>query len=322
VAVYTPISEAELAAFLDGYELGPACAFEGIVEGVENSNFKLQTPAGRFVLTVFEKRTGEADLPYCLGLMSRLAARGFACPTPAPDRSGAVIGRLRGKPAAIVTFMAGEPVDAPTPEHCREAGAALARLHLGAAGFPLQRANALGQPVWAPMFEPLRGGAERLASGLARAVADDLERLAGAWPHDLPSGPIHADLFPDNVFFAQGRFAAAIDFYFACDDALAYDLAVCLNSWAFDARHRFDPAAALALVEGYERERPLGEAERAALPVLAHGAAMRFFLTRLADWEATPPGAQVRPKSPLEYAAKLAAHRSGEVAALLDGKRP
>jgi homoserine kinase type II len=310
MAVYTDISDDELAKLLADYDLGQPLAFKGIAEGVSNSNFLLETEAGRFILTVYEARVAVEDLPFFLGLMRWLADRGFPSAAPVADRSGAVLKTVRGKPCAIVAFLPGLSVRRPTVAHCREAGEGLAALHRAAEGFGLRRANDLGQAAWAPMFAPLTEAAEGLKPGLAATIRADLARLAANWPSGLPQGVIHADYFPDNVFFRAGRFAGAIDFYFACEDALAYDVAVSLNAWCFEADGSFNITAARALVSGYEAVRPLSAAERAALPVLAHGAAMRFFLTRLHDWGATPAGALVRPKDPLEYERKLAVHRS------------
>jgi homoserine kinase type II len=194
--------------------------------------------------------------------------------------------------------------------HCREAGIGLARLHLAAEGFEGRRDNDLGQAAWGPMFARLGEAADALKPGLAETVRGDLSMLQDRWPNDLPQGVVHADYFPDNVFFRGGKFAGTIDFYFACVDAIAYDLAVALNAWCFEPDGSFNVTAARAMVQGYESVRPLSAAERDALPVLAHGAAMRFFLTRLNDWGATPAGALVKPKDPLEYERKLAVHRS------------
>ena len=310
MAVYTDITDDELAELLADFDLGAAVAFKGIAEGVENSNFLLETETGRFILTVYEKRVREAELPFFLGLMLWLAQHGYPCATPMTDRGGEMLKRVRGKPCAIVSFLPGLSVRRPSVAHCREAGEGLARLHLAAEGFPVRRANDLGQAAWAPMFEALADDAEALKPGLAAVIAADLAHLAEAWPSGLPSGVVHADYFPDNVFFQAGRFAGAIDFYFACDDALAYDIAIALNAWCFEPDGSFNITAARAMVAGYEAHRPLSAAERAALPILAHGAAMRFFLTRLHDWRATPAGALVRPKDPLEYERKLAVHRA------------
>jgi homoserine kinase type II len=310
MAVYTDITDEELARLLADFDLGQALSLKGIAEGVENSNFLLETERGRFFLTVYERRVRADDLPFFLELLRWLAERGFPSARPVQDRSGELLKTVRGKPCAIVSFLSGLSVRRPTAAHCREAGAGLAALHLAAEGFPLSRTNDLGQAAWAPLFEGLAGAAEGLKSGLAKTISSDLELLARRWPRNLPEGVIHADYFPDNVFFAGGKFAGAIDFYFACVDAFAYDIAVALNAWCFEPDGSFNITSARQLVAGYESRRALSDIERSALPVLAHGAAMRFFLTRLHDWGATPVGALVRPKDPLEYERKLAVHRA------------
>ncbi|MES2033955.1 MAG: homoserine kinase [Pseudomonadota bacterium] len=311
MAVYTDISDEELSGLLADFDIGEAVAFKGIAEGVENSNFLLETTKGRYILTLYERRVKADELPYFLDLMTWLADHDFPSARPVADREGRTLKTVRDKPAALVEFLTGLSVRRPTVAHCREAGAGLARLHLAGQGYPGRRKNDLGQPDWAPLFATLGQAAEALKPGLAATVAADIAYLDGAWPRDLPAGTIHADLFPDNTFFRDGKFAAAIDFYFACDDAYAYDLAVMLNAWCFESDGSFNLTAAQAMLAGYQQHRPLSVAERAALPVLAHGAAMRFFLTRLNDWGATPEGALVRPKDPLEYERKLAVHRAG-----------
>jgi homoserine kinase type II len=311
VAVYTDISDAELEAFLARYDLGAPISFKGIAEGVENSNFLMETDRGRYFLTIYERRVRAEDLPFFLGFMQHLARHGFPSATPIEDRDGQLLGEMRGKPAAIVSFLTGISVRRPSPAHCREAGAGLAWLHEAGAGFAGRRANDLGQAAWAGFFEPLRGEAEAMKPGLAAVIDGDLASLAAAWPAALPEGVVHADYFPDNVFFREGRFSAAFDFYFAARDALAYDIGVALNAWCFEPDGSFNVTAARAFVAGYESRRPLSAAERRALPILAHGAALRFFLTRLADWRATPAGALVKPKDPMEYERKLAVHRAG-----------
>jgi homoserine kinase type II len=311
MAVYTDVTDEELAGFLAAYDVGSAISFKGIAEGVENSNFMLETQSGRFILTVYERRVDGGDLPFFLGLMQWLASRDYPSAAPIANREGETLGRLRDKPAALVAFLPGLSVRRPTATHCREAGEGLGWLHDAAQGYNGARRNTLGQPTWAPLFGPLAGAAERLKPGLAATIGADLGRLHRNWPRTLPSGLIHADYFPDNVFFESGRFAGTIDFYFACQDAYAYDLAVALNAWCFELDGAFNVTAARAFVEGYERRRRLSAEERAALPILSHGAAMRFFLTRLHDWGATPPGSLVRPKDPMEYERKLAAHRAG-----------
>ena len=311
MAVYTDITDQELEAFLGRFDVGRALAFKGITEGVENSNFMLETTAGRYILTVYERRVDREDLPFFLGLMEWLATRGYPSATPIADRSGSTLGSLRGKPAALVAFLPGLSTRRPTVAHCREAGEGLAWLHLAADGFPGRRTNALGHGAWGALFAPLADAADLLKPGLAAVIGRDLALFAERWPADLPEGIVHADYFPDNVFFIDGRFAATIDFYFAAWDQLAYDIGAAVNAWCFEADGSFNMTRARAFVDGYERRRPLAVAERAALPILAHGAALRFLLTRLNDWTATPPGALVRPKDPLEYERKLAVHREG-----------
>lgn len=311
MAVYTDITDEELEGLLTDFDLGQPLAFKGIAEGVSNSNFLLETEQGRFILTVYEHRVESRDLPYFLDLTHHLFEAGFPSATPVADRAGRMLKSVRGKPCALFTFLPGLSARRPTAAHCREAGEGLAWLHVAGQGFEGRRQNTLGHDHWARMFHPLRDRAEALKPGLAATIEGDLATFAAAWPKGLPEGTIHADFFPDNVFFQEGRFAGAIDFYFACHDQLAYDIAVALNAWCFEADGSFNLTSARALVQGYERRRPLSNDERAALPMLAHGAAMRFFLTRLADWGATPEGALVRPKDPLEYERKLAVHRAG-----------
>jgi homoserine kinase type II len=313
MAVYTDISDEELAAFLAEFDLGQATAFKGIAEGVSNSNFLLETDQGRFILTVYEARTKVDELPFFLELLCWLAQHGYPCAPPMPARDGALFKPVRGKPAAIVPFLQGMAARRPGVAHCREAGRGLAWLHKAAEGFPQSRVNDLGQPAWAGMFAGHEAAAEGLRPGLSKEILADLACFQRDWPRTLPSGVIHADFFPDNVFFQGGRFAAAIDFYFACNDALAFDLAICLNAWCTEPDGALNVTSASALVAGYESERPLSPAERAALPILVWGAAMRFFLTRLQDWGSTPAGALIKPHDPMDYVRKLDKHRAAYV---------
>ena len=314
MAVYTDLSEEELETLLAAYDLGAPLSFKGIAEGVENSNFLLDTTAGRFILTIYEKRVARGDLPFFMDLMGALAAAGFPAPQPMRTRAGAVLVEARGKACAIVTFLNGVSPRKPNTAQCRAAGQALARMHATLSDFQGRRANALGPRAWAGLVMQRLALADSLRPGLAASAAADLAALA-AWPPGLPAGAIHADLFPDNVLFLGDGVNGVIDFYFACTDYLAYDLAICLNAWCFEQRGAFNLTRGQAMIAGYESVRALNAAERAALPVLCRGAAMRFFATRLADWAETPPGALVRPKDPLEYADKLDFHRRAKSAA-------
>lgn len=318
MAVYTQVSDEALAGFLAEYDLGEALAFKGIAEGVENSNYFLETRKGKYILTLFEKRVNAADLPYFIGLKQHLSSKGFPCPEPVAGRDKAALRTLEGRPAVIVTFLEGLSPRRPNVRQCRALGEGLARMHLALADFKGHRENALGPPSWRPMWTGREAGAEAIQPGLAAEVTACFEQINSAGPvaDDLPRGTIHADLFPDNAFFLGDAFSGAIDFYFACTDALAYDLAVCLNAWAFEegnatdaSRLEYNFSKGSALIAGYQSVRPLETVELDALPVLCLGSAMRFFLTRLADWTSTPAGALVKPKNPLEYAARLAFHR-------------
>jgi homoserine kinase type II len=310
MAVYTDVAADDLTDFLSRYQIGELRSYKGIAEGVENSNFLLHTTAGSFILTLYEKRVAANDLPFFLGLMEHLAARGITCPQPVRNREGGVLGKLAGRPAAIVTFLDGLWIRRPNADHCAAVGEALARLHLAGKDFPNKRANALSIGSWRALYEQAKVRGDSVRPGLGAEIAKELDALDKSWPRDLPNGVIHADLFPDNVFFLGDKLSGLIDFYFACTDTLAYDVAVCLNAWCFEPDHSYNVTKGRALLRSYANVRALSAAERAALPVLARGAAMRFLLTRLVDWLAVPDGALVKPKDPLEYFRKLRFHQS------------
>ena len=310
MAVYTEVGDEELEAFVAEYDIGEVVACKGIAEGVENSNFLLQTDTGAFILTLYEKRVNPDELPFFINLMEHLAAKGVSCPTPVHGRDGAALRELAGRPAAIVTFLKGLWPRTIHPFHCAELGRAMAEMHLAGADFGMHRANNLSVGGWRPLFEKCRARADEVAPGLGREIEDGLGALEAAWPSGLPEGVIHADLFPDNVFFSHDRCSGLIDFYFASDDMLAYDIAICLNAWCFERDGAFNVTKARLLLNNYGKVRPLSAAEVAAMPTLAAGAAMRFLLTRLYDWLNTPVDAFVSPKDPTEYLQKLRFHRS------------
>ena len=309
MAVYTEVGDEELSAFLATYDIGTVLSYKGIAEGVENSNFLLRTTNGSYILTLYEKRVNEADLPFFLGLMQHLARRGLNCPLPVSNRAGTALGRVAGRPAAIITFLDGIAIRRPSAQHCGALGRALAQLHLAGEGFAMSRANALSVAGWRPLFLHAQAQADRVAPGLAERTRRELDLLESAWPARLPTGIIHADLFTDNVFFIGSEVSGLIDFYFACTDAYAYDLAICLNAWCFEPDGSFNHTKGTAMIAGYEAVRRLAAEEVDALPILCRGSALRFMLTRLVDWLNVPPGALVKPKDPLEYDRKLGFHR-------------
>ena len=309
MAVYTEVSNEALDEFLATYEIGDVVSFKGIAEGVENSNFHLRTTRGQFILTLYEKRVKASDLPFFVGLMEHLAARGVTCPQPVRNRFGEVLGRLAGRPSAIVTFLNGVWIRRPAIHHCFAVGQALAQMHLGGLDFPLSRPNALSLEAWPALFRIAEPRADEVSALFRSAIAEELSFLARNWPQGLPRGVIHADLFNDNVFFLNDRLSGLIDFYFACNDALAYDLAICLSAWCFEPDNQFNLAKGRAIISGYQEVRPLKPDEKEALPILARGSTLRFMLTRLVDWLNVPPGAKVAPKDPLEYRDKLRFHQ-------------
>jgi len=309
MAVYTDVAAEDLARFLAGSDIGELLAYKGIAEGVENSNFLVHTSRGYFILTLYERRVAERDLPFFLGLMEHLASRGITCPQPVKNRAGQTLGKLAGRPAAMVTFLDGMWIRRPSAAHCAALGEALARLHLAGADFAMRRDNALSVAGWRQLYAGCGGRANEVRRDLTAVLAAELDVLEREWPHGLPQGVIHADLFPDNVFFLGDRLSGLIDFYFACTDTLAYDIAICLNAWCFEQDHSYNVTKGRALLASYAKTRPLSAQEWDKLPLLARGAALRFLLTRLADWLDVPPGALVRPKDPIEYLRKLRFHQ-------------
>jgi homoserine kinase type II len=309
MAVYTEVTDEALEAFLTEYDIGSIVAFRGIAEGVENSNYSLKTSQGDFILTLYEKRVDPADLPWFLGLMEHLARRKITCPQPVRARDGEALRALAGRHAAITTFLPGVWPRRVRVGHCGPLGGALAALHLAGADYQPKRVNALGSHGWRPLFDRCRARADEVQPNLTAELDAALSDILAQWPTQLPKGHVHADLFPDNVFFLDDHLSGLIDFYFAATDFLAYDVAVCLNAWCFEADFSFNVTKGRALLRAYETIRPLSAEERAALPVLCRGAAIRFLLTRLYDWVNTPDGAMVTRKDPMEYLRRLRFHR-------------
>ncbi len=309
MAVYTEVPRVALEAFLERFKRGKVVAFEGIEQGIENSNYRLETTEGLFVLTLYERRVEEAELPFFQALTQHLSKRDIPCPAALPDKNGKTLHRLCDRPAALLPFLSGDWPRTVTTEHCQKLGAMLAKLHCATADFGQARKNRLSVSDWRPLLEQSRKTAQRLKPGLAAAMMVELVEIETHWPKDLPRGIIHADLFPDNVFFDNQRISGLLDFTFACTDLLAYDLAICLNAWCFEENAHLNHQKTQALLAGYEAVRPLGEKERKTLPLLCRAAAMRFFATRLFDWANTPDGPITWRKDPLECWAQSLAHR-------------
>jgi homoserine kinase type II len=323
MAVYTEVTDEELTALIASYGLGELLSYKGIAEGVENTNYLVHTTEGTYILTLYERRVAREDLPFFLGLLEHLARRGVSCPTPLRNSDGSNLTEVAGRAAAIQTFLEGVWLRRPAAEHCAAVGRALAELHLAGAGFDLRRRNALGLDGWRPLYDRFKDRSDEIMPRLGALISGELDFLERSWPRDLPQGVIHADLFPDNVFFIGKKLSGLIDFYFACNDAFAYDLAVSLNAWCFEPDYSFNVTKGRALLRGYEDVRALLPDERAAMPLLARGAALRFLLTRAHDWLHTPKDALVKPHDPIDYARRLRFHQGvGSIAAYGLGRRP
>ncbi|MEK9683946.1 MAG: homoserine kinase [Rhodospirillaceae bacterium] len=309
MAVYTEISDEDLRTFVSEYSIGEVTSYKGIAEGVENSNYLLKTTCGDFILTLYEKRVDPTDLPFFISLMDFLAEQKFPAPIPIHDKNGVALNQLSGKPAAICTFLDGMWPKVITPEHCKQLGKTAAKLHIATRHFSLSRKNSLSLEGWSNLAEATLSRADEIQPQLANAIERELQYLNDTWPVDLPAGIIHADMFPDNVFFKNGQISGLIDFYFACQDTLAYDLAICINAWCFDIDCNYRPDCGAALIDGYNAERTLSHKEIQALPILCRGASIRFLLTRLYDFLNQIPGALVKPKNPLDYFLRLSFHQ-------------
>ncbi len=308
MAVYTHIDDDELAALLKRFDIGHLLSFAGIAEGVENSNYLVRTTTAHYILTLYEKRVNESDLPFFIGLMEHLSAKGLQCPVPVRDKSGTVLQTCAGRTAALVSFLDGTSFQYPNRKKCAALGAALADFHVKAADFTIMRKNALGPENWEPLLASIKGNIPDLPHDLRQIAAAQLASILEHWPENLPLGFIHADLFPNNALFVKDQLTGIIDFYFGCYDILAYDLAVVLNSWCFNTDGSFNVTKSSSLLAAYQEHRPLSIDEKHALPILCRGAALRFFLTRLFDWINTPKTALVEPLDPMEYYTKLWFH--------------
>jgi homoserine kinase type II len=318
MAVYTHVPAEAMAQFLSRYDAGELLSAKGIAEGVENSNYLLETTSDRFILTLYEKRVNEADLPFFMDLLDHLAARGCKVPRFIADREGQQLQQLSGRPACLIEFLSGISVTEPTPAQSHAAGRALGELHAAAADFTGSRANALDLAGWHDLADKCGAHFDDIAPGLASRVADELAYMDANWPAALPRAVIHADLFPDNVLMHGNEVTGLIDFYFSCTDIRAYDVAITHTAWCFDfdgANFHADRAA--ALVSGYDEVFGLSEDERAAFPTLCRGAALRFMLTRAYDWINTPPDAMVTRKDPLAFLRRLDFYASADPKMLL-----
>lgn len=313
MAVYTHITEKDLSTCLDQFKLGKLQGFEGIADGVENTNYRIETDQSRYILTLFEKRVNAEELPFYLSYMEHLQQAGIPCPTAATDTSGARIFTMNGKAAIITSFLEGVwPKDGITTGHCRAVGDVLARMHNAAATFRIKRHNTMALPAWRSLIQASASEADTLEDGLDAFLEAEIAALEKSWPRNLPRGAVHADLFPDNVFFKDEKISGVIDFYFACTDLFIYDLMLTLNPWCFDKSGALDTEKSAALLSAYHAVRPLSAAEVNTLPLMGRAAAVRIIATRLYDWFNPAKGAVVTPKDPREHIRILKFHQSVE----------
>lgn len=307
MAVYTHVSAEELAKLLDRYDVGTLVSAKGIAEGVENSNYLVDTTQDRFILTLYEKRVDRGDLPFFIALLDHLAAADIAVPPAIPDRSGRTIQEVQGRAACLIKYLTGVSVTVPTPAQAHATGVEMGRMHRALESFGGSRPNSLGVANWQPLLEKCGRDLDRIDPGLYDAIAGPLSRVQEAWPAAGDMSVIHADLFPDNVLMLGDRVTGLIDFYFACTDLRLYDLAVMHTAWSFDpAGTHFDANVGHAILDGYAKSYDLSRADREVLPVLAMGSCIRFALTRAWDWLNTPADALVTRKDPLAYTRRLA----------------
>lgn len=313
MAVYTKVEEKNLKEFLKGYDLGELESFEGIEQGVENTNYHLFTTKGHYILTLFEKRVNEKDLPFFFAFSSHLSKGGILCPEAINGKDGEYIKKLCGRPATIITFMDGNGITTKdiTEDMCAKLGRTLAQMHKLSLSFPLSRKNSAGFSMWEELVHKVGNKAENIEPGLENILLGELDFIKNNWPANLPAGAVHADIFPDNVFFKNGRLSGIIDFYFTCTDYFCYELAITVNAWCFDENYNLVPKKYNALMKAYEEVRPLEKEEIEALPVIYRAASMRFIASRLYDLVFHPPGAVVKPKDPREYISKLRFHQNG-----------
>lgn len=315
MAVYTHIDDTTLTSFMQDYDIGRLVSFRGIAEGVENTNYFIETDRARFILTIFEKRVSPEDLPFYLEFMRHLQKKGLPCPDVITTKAGKTISYIGNKAAIISTFLEGEWPRIVAPHHCMTLGMTIGHMHKAAKDFPMKRRNNLSLPAWRALISACQDRADSVEKGLYKFLEAELDYLEKAWPKYLPRGASHTDLFCDNVFFNGEKLSGIIDFYFACTDYFSYDLMLAMNSWCFDRLGVLDTDKSAALLAQYHKTRPFTKSEIKALPVFGRGAAMRIIATRLYDWLNPAPGALVKAKDPMEHVRILRFHQKAENAA-------
>lgn len=310
MAVYSPITQDELVAFLKQYEIGSLKKYEGILEGIENTNYKIITSQNIYILTIFEKRVKLEDLPFFINLKKHLIKKKFCCPKPIVNKDGKAINTLKGKACVLISYLAGTKTNRISDHHCEQVGKVLSSLHQHTKDFAEKRINGMNYTQWQNIFIKCQSATTNKYGSYIPFIKKELEFLKESWPNNLPTGIIHADVFQDNVFFINNQFSGLIDFYFACNDFLAYDIALTINAWCFNDQNNFIQKRFISFIKGYQDQRMLSDEEKKSLSILLRGAAVRILLTRLHDQLFHPEGAFVKPKDPQEYLKILKFHQS------------
>jgi len=311
MAVYTKLSKIELNEFFTKYDLGKLLKYEGIKEGIENTNYFIQTEKGKYILTLYEKRVEEKDLPFFIGLMKNLYDKKFPSPKPIINKNGNYISDILKKKAAVVSFLDGRAKKILSPDDCCEVGISTATMHLITKNLSGKRENKLSVNSWRMLFNKVKNECSKIHTNLPNVIEKNLTEVEENWPKDIPSGIIHADLFSDNIFFKSNKLSGIIDYYFACNDYYAFEIAICLNALCFEgdnANLSFNVTKAKRFIDGYSSVRKLSDEEKNSLKVLCQGAAIRFLLTRVFDFLNLSDGALVKIKDPLEYLKRLEFH--------------
>ena len=313
MAIYTKVSKNDLTEFFSKYNLGKVENFHGIKEGIENTNYFIQTSKNKFILTIYEKRVQEKDLPFFMSLMRNLFDSNFKSPEPIINRNGNYITEIVGKKAAVISFINGNSKKNLTPENCKEVGSEIAKMHMITKNLAAKRKNELSIDSWKKIYQNVKEACFKIHPQLSKIIEENLVEVEKNWPTNLPAGIIHADLFPDNIFFNKNKFNGIIDFYFSCNDFYAFEIAVCLNALCFEGTKEnlsFNVTKAKKFIDGYSKIRKISDDEKNSLKILSQGAALRFLLTRVFDYINLKKGAIVKIKDPIEYLKRLEFHNN------------
>jgi len=313
MAVYTKLSESELKDFFSKYNLGKLLNYRGIKEGIENTNYFTEAEKGKFILTIYEKRVEEKDLPFFISLMKNIYDKNFPSPEPIINKNGSYISEILKKKAAIISFIDGNTKKNLSPDECYQVGTYAAKLHQITKKLNIKRENKLSVSSWREIYNKVRKNCTKIDKNLPEIIEKNLNDIEKNWPKNIPSGIIHADLFPDNIFFKKNKLSGIIDYYFACHDFYAFEIAICLNALCFEGSKEnlsFNVTKATKFINGYSSIRKLTDEEKNSLIILCKGAAIRFLLTRVFDYLNLIEGAIVTVKDPVEYLKRLEFHNS------------